>query len=153
MLRNAIRVAFRGSVAPMPSNMDQPEARQLGFSDKTERREMNAALACDLKIYARRRWPLTTDEWRWTRLANLIGVKPRRMKSLYQGEPTAVVRQHEAEALAKLIRNREMEEANRHDFQALQARIARLEAALLTQDEEFHQPQMAALRQAADGRR
>lgn len=114
---------------------------------------MNAALADDLKIYARRRWPLTTDEWRWTRLANLIGVKPRRMKSLYQGEPSAVVRQTEAEALAALIRNREIEEANRSDFQALQNRIARLEAAFFPQDEEFYQPALAALRASVDGRR
>jgi len=129
--------------------MHPPEDKPLGNSDKRERHEMNAALADDLKIYARRRWPLTTDEWRWTRLANIVGVKPRRMKSLYQGEPTAVVRQHEADALAKLIRNREIEEANRNDFQALQARIARLEAALFAQDEEFHHPQMAGLREAA----
>lgn len=122
----------------------------MGHLDNSERREVNAALADDLKIFARRKWPLSTDEWRMGRLSHMIGVGARRMKSLYQGEATAVLRQHEAEAIQKLLRERKVEEANRDDFQALQARIARLEAALFSQDEEFHQPQMVALREGAD---
>jgi hypothetical protein len=149
MLSHAILIAFRVSSFDVP-NMTQPEANPLGISDNLERREVNAALADDLKIFARRKWPLSTDEWRMSRLANMIGVGTRRMKSLYQGEATAVLRQHEAEAIAKLLNQRQIEEANRNDFQVLQARIARLEAALFASDEEFHQPQMAAFRNAAD---
>ena len=133
--------------------MQQPEAKQLGNSDNLERQEVNAALAADLKVFARQKWPLSTDEWRMGRLAHMIGVGARRMKSLYQGEATAVLRQHEAEAIAKLLKQRQIEEGNRDDFKALQARIARLEAALFSQDEEFHQPQMAAARASVDGRR
>ena len=114
---------------------------------------MNAALAADLKVFARQKWPLSTDEWRMSRLAHMIGVGTRRMKSLYQGEATAVLRQHEAEAIGKLLKQRQIEGANRDDFQALQARIARLEAALFQSDEEFHHDQMAGLRQVANAGR
>jgi hypothetical protein len=51
------------------------------------------------------------------------------------------------------LRHDKAEEANRNDFQALQARVAALEAALLASDEDFHQPQMAGLRRAAFGGR
>lgn len=133
--------------------MHQPEAKQLGNSDNSERQEVNAALAADLKVFARTKWPLSTDEWRMGRLAHMIGVGTRRMKSLYQGEATAVLRQHEAEAIGKLLNQRQIEEANRDDFQALQARIARLEAALFESDEEFHHDQMVGLRQVANSGR
>jgi hypothetical protein len=119
----------------------------LGIEDKTEF-SVNAAIAQDLRIYARRRWPLANDKFRKDRLAHLLNVSARRIKSLWEAEDTAVIRQQEAEAVRRLIGQQKIEEANRETFQALQARIARLEAALFAQDEEFHQPQMAALRGA-----
>ena len=133
--------------------MQQPEAKQLGNSDKSERQEVNAALAADLKVFARQKWPLSTDEWRMTRLANMIGVGVRRMKSLYQGEPTAVLRHHEAEAIAKLLKQRKAEEAVRDDIEALQERIARLETALLQTDAEYHSVQLEGYRQGMVGGR
>lgn len=133
--------------------MQQPEAKQLGNSDNLERQEVNAALAADLKIFARQKWPLSTDEWRMTRLANMIGVGVRRMKSLYQGEPTAVLRHHEAEAIAKLLKQRKAEEAVRDDIEALQERIARLETALLQTDAEYHSVQLEGYRQGMAGGR
>jgi hypothetical protein len=133
--------------------MQQPESKQLGISDKSERQEVNAALAADLKVFARQKWPLSTDEWRMTRLANMVGVGVRRMKSLYQGEPTAVLRHHEAEAIAKLLKQRKAEEAVRDDIEALQERIARLETRLLQTDEEYHSVQLEGYRQGMAGGR
>lgn len=121
----------------------------MGIEDK----DMNAILADDLRVYARQRWPLANDKYRKARLATLLQVSARRIKSLWEGEQSAVIRQSEAEAVRRLLGQKQVEEANRGDFQALQARIARLEAALFSGDEEFHHPQMAALRAAADGGR
>lgn len=120
----------------------------MGIEDK-----VNAAIANDLRVYARRRWPLENDKFRKSRLAALLKVSARRIKSLYEGEQSAVIREHEAEAVRRLLGQREIEEANRNDFQALQARIARLEAALFQSDPEFHSEQMAGYRQAVDHRR
>jgi hypothetical protein len=117
----------------------------LGIEDK-----VNAAISHDLRVYARRRWPLANDKYRKDRLATLLKLTARRIKSLYEGEQSAVIREHEAEAVRQLIGH---EEANRNDLQDLQARIARLEAALLSQDEDFHRDQMDALRKAAGGGR
>lgn len=111
---------------------------------------MNAILADDLRVYARQRWPLANDKYRKARLATLLRVSARRIKSLWEGEQSAVIRQHEAQAVRQLLGQKQIEEANRDDFQALQARIARLEAALFAQDEEFHHGQVAALRAVAD---
>lgn len=121
----------------------------MGIEDKT----MNAILADDLRVYARQRWPLANDKYRKARLATLLQVSSRRIKSLWEGEQTAVIRQHEAEAVRRLIGQRQIEEANRDDIAALQDRIARLEAALFANDPDFHQPQMGALREAARGGR
>lgn len=128
--------------------MQPTEAKQLGISDNLERQEVNAALAADLKVFARQKWPLSTDEWRMSRLAHMIGVGTRRMKSLYQGEATAVLRHHEAEAINRLLKQRQIEEGTRDDIAALQDRIARLEAALLPQDEDFNSVQMEGYRQS-----
>lgn len=126
----------------------------MGILDNSEGRKVNAALAADLKVFARQKWPLSTDEWRMSRLADLLGLGRRRVKSLYQGEPTAVLRHHEAEAIAKLLKQRKAEEATRDDIGDLQARIARLEAALFAQDEDFARGQMEGYRQGlAGGRR
>lgn len=121
----------------------------MGIEDK----DMNAILADDLRVYARQRWPLANDKYRKDRLATLLRVSSRRIKSLWEGEQSAVIRQSEAEAVRRLLGQKQIEEANRDDFQALQARIARLEAALFASDEEFHHEAMAGLRAAAGGGR
>lgn len=121
----------------------------MGIEDK-----VNAAIASDLRVYARRRWPLENDKYRKHRLASLLGFSARRIKSLWEAEQTAVIRQHEAEAVRKLLGQQEIAEANRNDIQALQDRIARLEAAITAQDEEFGRAQMAGYREAVGlGRR
>lgn len=121
----------------------------MGIEDKN----MNAVMADDLRVYARQRWPLANDKYRKARLATLLQVSSRRIKSLWEGEQSAVIRQSEAEAVRRLLGQKQIEEATRDDIAALQNRIARLEAALFAQDEEFHQPQVGAFREAARGRR
>lgn len=120
----------------------------MGIEDK-----VNAVIAQDLRVYARRRWPLENDKYRKLRLADLLGISARRIKSLYEAEQTAVIREHEAEAVRRLLGQQKIEEANRAELEALKGRIARLEAALVQGDEEYHHVQMAAYREAADPRR
>lgn len=113
----------------------------MGIEDK-----VNAAISHDLRVYARRRWPLANDKYRKDRLATLLEVSARRIKSLWEGEASAVIREHEAEAVRRLIGQAE---ANTNDLQDLATRIARLEAALLHGDEDFNRYQVDALRKAA----
>ncbi len=113
----------------------------MGIEDK-----VNAAISHDLRVYARRRWPLANDKFRKDRLADLLKLSARRIKSLYEGESTAVIREHEAEAVRRLLGRAE---ANRNDLQDLAERIARLEAALLHGDEDFNRYQVDALRKAS----
>jgi hypothetical protein len=117
-----------------------------------EREEMSATAQTMLRDYAGIRWPSLNHKGRIARLAGLLGMGHRRVRSLYQNEPGVSLRADEMAAIAELSQ-RKIEEANRNDFEALQERIARLEAALFAQDEEFHHDQMAGLRQAADGGR
>lgn len=125
----------------------------MGIEDNAERREVSAAVSNELKLYARQRWPLANDKFRKGRLAHIIGVTDRRIKSLWEGDPAAVLREHEATAIRKLQGARKIEEANRVEFQALQARLARLEAAFAAVDPEFFHEQMAALRVSTDAGR
>lgn len=112
--------------------------------------KVNAAISHDLRVYARRRWPLGNDKFRKDRLATLLKLSSRRIKSLWEGEQSAVIREHEADAVRRLVGQAE---ANTNDLQALAQRIARLEAALLHGDEDFHRDQVDAIRQVARGRR
>lgn len=109
---------------------------------------MSASAQTMLREYAGVRWPTLNHKGRMARLASQLRMGHRRVRSLYQNEPGVSLRADEMAAIEAL-----REEANRNEFQDLQARIARLEAALFAQDEEFHSHQMAALRSAADERR
>ncbi len=80
-----------------------------------------------------------------SRLATILNWGHRRVRTVYQNEPGGRLRADEMAAIEALA-----EEADRNEFQDLQARIARLEAALFQSDEDFHQPQMAGFRQAVD---
>lgn len=128
----------------------------MGIEDNSERHEVSVAVSNDLRVYARMRWPLANDKFRKSRLEVLLGVSSRRIKSLWEGDQNAVLREREAIAIRKLIdgkKQRQIEEATRNDFQALQARIARLEAALLQRDPRPHSEQVAAHHEANYGRR
>lgn len=109
---------------------------------------MSASAQIIMRDYAAIQWPTMNHKGRIAQLARSLSFGHRRVRALYQNEVGVSVRADEMAAIEAL-----REEANRDEFQVLQARIARLEAALFASDEEFHQPQMAALRSSADGRR
>lgn len=106
---------------------------------------MSATAQAMMREYAGLRWPTLNHKGRIARLSSALGLGHRRTRSIYQNEPGVALRADEMAAIERLRQDR-IEEANRDDFQALQARIARLEAALFQSDEEFHHDQMAALR-------
>jgi hypothetical protein len=138
--------------------MAPAEDKQLGIEAKTETTVTAAAIGDELRAYSRQRWPLANDKHRKSRLADLLKVSARRMKSFWEGEATAVPRPEEisrVEALTgkKLSLSAAADQENRDDFMALQARVARLEAALAAVDEAFFDPQMAAYREAVHGGR
>lgn len=124
----------------------------LEFRSKDERSEMTATAQLMMRDYAGTRWPTLNHKGRIARLAGVLGFGHRRVRSIYQNEPGVSLRADEMAAIAAL-REQKIEEANQHAFQDLQARIARLEAALFAQDEEFHHDQMAALRRATNSGR
>lgn len=124
----------------------------LEFRSKDERQEMSATAQTMLRDYAGIRWPSLNHKGRMSRLAGVLGFGHRRVRSIYQNEPGLSLRADEMAAIAAL-QQQKIEEANRNDFQNLQARIARLEAALFAQDEEFHHDQVAALRSSVGVRR
>lgn len=103
-----------------------------------------------MREYAAFRWPTVNHKGRVAKLARQLGFNHRRVRAIYQNETGVSLRADEMAAIAAL---QKVEEANRNDFQALQARIARLEAALFQSDAEFHFEQVAALRASVDGRR
>jgi len=105
-----------------------------------------------LRDYAVHRWPSLNHKGRIARLAGHLQMGHRRIRSLYQNEFGVRVRADEMAAI-EALRQSKIEEANRNDLQDLQARIARLEAALFASDEEFHHDQVEGLREATGGRR
>lgn len=116
-----------------------------------------AALGNSLRAYGRQRWPLANDKYRKLRLADLLEMSHRRIKSFWEGEETAVPKPSEISRVEKLtgikIIAAAADEENRDDFMALQARVARLEAALNAVDEAFFDPQVVAHREALHGGR
>ncbi len=123
--------------------MDRRDANQLSKFAEVER-EVTAALADDLRTYAVKRWPTMNHEWRKAKLASLLGMKVRRVRSYWDAEETLSPRQSEVDAIAELIGSEsKIEEANRDAFAALQERIARLEAIILAQEAQPHHSPLA----------
>jgi hypothetical protein len=103
-------------------------------------------------MYAAGRWPTMNHKGRLRELAKeLTRWTERRVRAVYNAEDGVSLRAEEATDIEAL--NRKIEEANRNEFQDLQDRIARLEAALFAQDEEFHSEQVAGYRQGLHGGR
>lgn len=100
----------------------------MGKQDKKEPRELTAALATDLRIYAGRRWPEMNHKWRKARLASLLGMSERRVRSIYEAEETARLRVDEEARINALIRAKE--DAHEETDRALANRVAELETQL-----------------------
>lgn len=133
-------------------NIAQRKVGNLEKRSSTEHERVSASVQMMMRDYAATRWPTLNHKGRMARLASILGFGNRRVKALYCNEIGTAIRADELAAV-EALQQRKIEEANRNDFAALQARIARLEAALFSQDEEFHREQMAGLRQVVDGRR
>jgi hypothetical protein len=115
--------------------------------------KMNAAIANDLRLYARKRWPMAHDKFRKGRLASLLEVSERRIRSLWNGEETAVLRQGEVERIRKLVGQEQLEERNIVAFRDLASRVSRLEALLAASvAKQDHQPLDNEGRGIGDGR-
>lgn len=104
----------------------------MGSYPKSAEGDLTEALAVELKTFARTKWPLTTDEWRKDKLASMLRMGRRRIKSLYEGERTARPRFEEVEKIRALIGAEEKAyaETNAQADRALEARIAELETQL-----------------------
>jgi hypothetical protein len=150
MLRKPIRPFLSVATATSP-HVATAEAEKMDFLPK-DRSEVSASAQLMLRDYAGQRWPTGNHKFRMTRLADVLGLSFRRVRSIYQGDPAVRLRADEMAAI-EALRNAEAEEANRAEFTALEDRVARLEAALFAIDEEFHSPQVAGFRQATNGGR
>lgn len=102
----------------------------MAFSPKNEPHKVTTAVATDLRIYAGRRWPTMNHKWRKARLASLLGMNERRVKSIYEAEETARLRVDEEARIKALIGQEE--EANAAADSALAKRIADLETQVAT---------------------
>lgn len=94
-----------------------------------------------LREYAADRWPTLNHKGRISRLAGTLRWGFRRVRSLYNNEQGVRVRADEMAALEGL-KLTPLQEANIHDFQALQDRVARLEALLAERVEGPHRAPM-----------
>jgi hypothetical protein len=118
-----------------------------------EREEMSASAQTMLREYAGHRWPTMNHKGRIARLADVLGLRHRRVRSIYQNEGGVSLRADEMAAITALKKTAAADEENRDAFMALQVRVARLEAALAHVDEAFFDPQMAPYREALHGAR
>jgi hypothetical protein len=122
----------------------------LGKNAKSEGRVTVATLSTDLKVYARQRWPLDKDSRRKERLASLLNLTVRRVRSLWENEQTASPRGDELERIEALI-GAEREAANAAADRALEARISELEAQLAAVVAALAGDKLAAHSRAARG--
>lgn len=108
---------------------------------------MTAALADDLREFAGRKWPTMNHKWRKARLASLLGMSDRRVKSIYEAEETARLRADEKAKITALIGQKE--EANVEADRALAERLAELEAQVAFLVEALARETLAAESRAA----
>lgn len=88
---------------------------------------MHAALADDLRDYAVRRWPTANHKFRKARLADLLGMTERRVRSFWEANREMSPRAEEVAAIKALIGEKEKaDDADR----TLAQRLADVEAEL-----------------------
>jgi hypothetical protein len=136
----------------------------LGIEVKSERLEVTAAVvALELRTFARQRWPLENDKSRKELLRKAMRplyLTARRIKSLYEGEETAVPRGSETARIEELIGHKigaaaegdaDAVKHSQENYRLLEARIAQLEAIYARLDPEHVGEQVAAFRAQAHG--
>jgi hypothetical protein len=123
----------------------------LGIWDKSEPREVTAVLADDLREFAGRKWPTMNHKWRKARLASLLGLSERRVKSIYEAEQTARLRADEKAKITALIGRKEEADAHEQADRALAERLAELEAQVAFLVEALASEALAAEGRAAGG--
>lgn len=120
---------------------------------KTEPHEVTTAvISTELRVFARRRWPLANDKYRKARLATLLDLTERRIRSFWEGDENAVPRAKETAAIERLIGKRlvaaqELEEA-KHEYRDLAQLAASLEALFYGPNADYYRPQVDAIRHA-----
>ena len=101
----------------------------MGIEAKSETIVTAAAIGDELRAYSRQRWPLANDKHRKSRIADLLNVSARRIKSFWEGEATAVPRPDEirrVEALTgKTFSTAAADGENRDDFMAMRRSLTR----------------------------
>lgn len=100
----------------------------MSFRDKE--RPVQAALADDLREYAVKRWPTANHKFRKARLADILGLTERRVRSFWEANRDMAPRDDEVAAIKALIGQKEQADAVA-DI-ALAKRIADLEAQVAT---------------------
>lgn len=118
-----------------------------------ERNDMSASAQFILRDYAGARWPTLNHKGRMARLAGVLGLGHRRVRSIYQNEEGVSLRADEMAAIAALRREKadDAVRSSQAEYRALEARIAALEELFRAGDEEHHRPQLDALWDAARG--
>lgn len=140
------------------------EPKKMGMeAKKTEFPDVSAqAISTELRVFSRQRWPLANDKYRKARLKDLLEMTSRRIKSLWEGEETAVPRAHETARIERLIGKKigaphiTEEEADavrrsQENYRALEARLASLEALYARFDPELVGQHVAGARAFARG--
>ncbi len=118
-----------------------------------------ASISTELKTFARRKWPLENDKLRKSLLAGLLGFTRRRVRSLYEGEKTAVPRAAEIATIERVIGKKlgaaaEQEiDDGRAEYRSAAEIAAGLEALLYGPHASFFGPQVALIRAALLGNR
>jgi hypothetical protein len=125
-------VSFQ-SVQFVLNNMDEVEPGKLEKPSERKPREMATEAYSALRNYAGLRWPTLNHKGRMSRLAGVLNLGHRRVRSLYQNEPGVRVRADEMERIQRLEQAR-AEGTHRDDIASLQNRIARLEAVLFERE-------------------
>lgn len=91
---------------------------------------MTAVLANDLRVFAGQKWPTMNHKWRKNKLASMLRMSERRVKSIYEADPAARVRADEAERIRALINQEEADAALADRIAELEAQVAFLTAAI-----------------------
>lgn len=125
----------------------------MDFDAKKGMRDVTpAAISIELRVFARKRWPLENDKFRKNQLKSALGFTARRIRSFWEGSDTAVPRTEETDAIEGLIGKKigaaaELEEAQ-HEHRDLAQLASGLQALLFGPEADFYRPQVDAIRAA-----